>query len=62
MDLTFGAGGHTKNLLNRNEKSIVYALDRDQNSILLAQEMAKEYPCEKKFVLIKNSIKIFIFK
>ncbi|CAF1291063.1 unnamed protein product [Rotaria sordida] len=44
LDLTFGAGGHTKGLLNRNEKSIVYALDRDQNAIELAYEMAKEYP------------------
>ncbi|CAF2643754.1 unnamed protein product [Rotaria sp. Silwood2] len=44
FDLTFGAGGHTKGLLNRNEKSIVYALDRDQKAIELAHEMAKEYP------------------
>ncbi len=50
MDLTFGAGGHTKNLLNQNEKSIVYALDRDHNSILLANEMSKEYPCENEFI------------
>jgi len=48
LDLTFGAGGHTKGLLNHNEKSIVYAVDRDQNSIELAHEMAKEYPCENK--------------
>ncbi|CAF2137418.1 unnamed protein product [Rotaria magnacalcarata] len=44
LDLTFGAGGHTRGLLNCNENSIVYALDRDQNSIELAREMAKEYP------------------
>lgn len=48
MDLTFGAGGHTKGLLDRNEKSIVYALDRDPYAIELAQQMAKEYPCENK--------------
>jgi 16S rRNA C1402 N4-methylase RsmH len=53
LDLTFGAGGHTRGLLNRNEKSIVYALDRDQNSIKLAHEMAKEYPCENEFFLFK---------
>ncbi len=46
LDLTFGAGGHSKGILNRNEKSIVYALDRDENSIELAHQMAKEYPCE----------------
>jgi 16S rRNA C1402 N4-methylase RsmH len=57
LDLTFGAGGHTKGLLNRNEKSIVYALDRDQNSIELANEMAKEYPCDNEvffFFVIEN--------
>ncbi len=51
LDLTFGAGGHTKGLLNRNEKSIVYALDRDQNSIELAHEMTKEYPYENVLLL-----------
>ncbi len=59
MDLTFGAGGHTKGLLNRNEKSIVYALDRDQYAIELAREMAKEYPCERKKFIIE--IKIFYY-
>ncbi|CAF3377560.1 unnamed protein product [Rotaria socialis] len=44
LDLTFGAGGHTKGLLNCNGNSIAYVLDRDQNSIELAREMAKEYP------------------
>ncbi|UJR13922.1 hypothetical protein I4U23_000927 [Adineta vaga] len=44
LDLTFGAGGHTRGLLNQNDKSIVYALDQDQYAIELAQEMAKEYP------------------
>jgi 16S rRNA C1402 N4-methylase RsmH len=53
LDLTFGAGGHTRGLLNRNEKSVVYALDRDLNAIELAHQMAKEYPCENKF-LFKN--------
>ncbi len=47
LDLTFGAGGHTKGLLDRNKNSIVYVLDRDQYAIELARDMAKEYPCEK---------------
>ena len=47
LDLTFGAGGHTKGLLNRNPQSIMYALDRDQYAIELARQLAKEYPCEK---------------
>jgi 16S rRNA C1402 N4-methylase RsmH len=46
LDLTFGAGGHTKGLLNQNDKSIVYDIDRDQYAIELAHQMAKEYPCE----------------
>ncbi|CAF0911575.1 unnamed protein product [Adineta ricciae] len=44
LDLTFGAGGHTRGLLNQNEKSIVYALDRDPHAVELANKMAKEYP------------------
>lgn len=44
--MTFGAGGHTKGLLDSNEQSVVYALDRDQSSIALAQQMAQNYPCE----------------
>ena len=47
LDLTFGAGGHTKGLLNRNPQSIVDALDRDEYAIELARQLAKEYPCEK---------------
>ena len=48
MDLTFGAGGHTRGLLDRNQNSIVYALDRDQYAIELAHNMAKEYSCENR--------------
>lgn len=59
MDLTFGAGGHTQGLLNQNAKSTVYALDRDQNAVNLAHEVAKEYPCETKhiiFIAIETAI------
>jgi 16S rRNA C1402 N4-methylase RsmH len=54
LDLTFGAGGHTKNLLNQNEKSIVYALDRDHNSILLANECRKNIRVRMNLFFIEN--------
>lgn len=61
LDLTFGAGGHTKGLLNRNPQSIVNALDRDQYAIELAQQLAKEYPCETNEIKsIKNILCIEI--
>jgi len=46
--MTFGAGGHTRGILDRLENSIVYAIDRDETAIELAHQMAKEYPCERK--------------
>lgn len=51
LDLTFGAGGHSKRLLETNPHSIVYAIDRDERAIELAEKMSKEFPCELK----KNS-------
>ena len=47
--MTFGAGGHTKGLLDQNEQTIVHALDRDERAMQLAHDMAKDYPCEREF-------------
>lgn len=44
VDMTFGAGGHTRAILERNPRSIVYALDRDPNAYRLAQKLALKYP------------------
>ncbi|XP_038052756.1 12S rRNA N4-methylcytidine methyltransferase-like [Patiria miniata] len=44
VDMTFGAGGHTRALLNHGAATAqVYALDRDPAAHTLAQNMAKKY-------------------
>lgn len=42
LDMTFGAGGHTKQLLNSSEDVVVYALDRDPVAYELAVQTASE--------------------
>lgn len=44
VDMTFGAGGHTSAILEKNPKSIVYALDRDVEAFELAKKLALKYP------------------
>ncbi|KAI9577915.1 hypothetical protein GQX74_014059 [Glossina fuscipes] len=43
IDMTFGAGGHCKKLLDSCKDIKVYALDRDPVAYKLAQQMSKEY-------------------
>ncbi|RNA14476.1 putative methyltransferase 15 [Brachionus plicatilis] len=44
LDLTFGAGGHTKAILESNPNSIVYASDRDPHAFKICQELSQKYP------------------
>ncbi|XP_048508951.1 probable methyltransferase-like protein 15 homolog [Athalia rosae] len=44
VDMTFGAGGHTKRILNSSSDIKIYALDRDPVAHNFAKELAKEYP------------------
>lgn len=44
MDLTFGAGGHTKAILESNPNSIVYASDRDPKAFEICQDLSQKYP------------------
>ena len=55
LDLTFGAGGHTKELLKAFPYCTVYALDRDNRAIELANKLAET----TKFVFI---LKSYIYK
>lgn len=41
--MTFGGGGHTKEILNTAPEVTVLALDRDPTAICLAQQLAKEH-------------------
>jgi 16S rRNA (cytosine1402-N4)-methyltransferase len=44
VDCTFGAGGHTQEILTRFPGSRVIALDADPNAVARAQALATEYP------------------
>ena len=44
IDMTFGAGGHTKRILDSSPDVKVIALDRDPAAHNLAQEMTETYP------------------
>ena len=41
--MTFGAGGHSKAILNKNPNSVLYALDRDPLAYDLAKKVSREY-------------------
>jgi 16S rRNA C1402 N4-methylase RsmH len=42
--MTFGAGGHTKAILEKNPNSIVYTLDRDPFAYNLAKQLKEKFP------------------
>ncbi|XP_063145613.1 12S rRNA N4-methylcytidine (m4C) methyltransferase [Candoia aspera] len=44
LDMTFGAGGHTKAILRKAKDIKIYALDRDPTAYELAQHLSESYP------------------
>lgn len=44
IDMTFGAGGHTKKILDSSDTVRVIALDRDPVAHKFAQELSEKYP------------------
>ncbi|KAM3855651.1 12S rRNA N(4)-cytidine methyltransferase METTL15 isoform 2-T3 [Vipera latastei] len=44
LDMTFGAGGHTKAILQKAKDIKIYALDRDPAAYKLAQQLSASYP------------------
>ncbi|XP_053964368.1 probable methyltransferase-like protein 15 homolog [Anastrepha ludens] len=44
IDMTFGAGGHTRQLLEKHDDIKVFALDRDPIAYELARSISEEYP------------------
>ncbi|XP_020569101.1 probable methyltransferase-like protein 15 isoform X3 [Oryzias latipes] len=55
LDMTFGGGGHTKEILNTVPEVTVLALDRDPSAISLAQQLAKQHPGRVKPLLCRFS-------
>ncbi|KAA0723336.1 putative methyltransferase-like protein 15 [Triplophysa tibetana] len=51
LDLTFGAGGHSKAILQSVPGVTVVAVDRDPRAFQLAQHLAQEFPGQVKPVL-----------
>ncbi|XP_067297301.1 probable methyltransferase-like protein 15 [Pseudorasbora parva] len=51
LDLTFGAGGHSKAILQSVPGVTVVAADRDPTAFQMAQRLAEEYPGQVKPVL-----------
>lgn len=44
LDMTFGAGGHTKAIMNATPDVTVYALDRDPMAFQMIQQLSEEHP------------------
>lgn len=42
--MTFGAGGHTERILQENDNTVVYCLDRDPTAYAMARQLSKRYP------------------
>ncbi|XP_032139581.1 probable methyltransferase-like protein 15 isoform X3 [Sapajus apella] len=44
LDMTFGSGGHTKAILQKESDIVLYALDRDPTAYVLAEHLSELYP------------------
>ncbi|XP_070129588.1 12S rRNA N(4)-cytidine methyltransferase METTL15 isoform X2 [Equus caballus] len=44
LDMTFGSGGHTRAILQKESDITLYALDRDPTAYALAEQLSELYP------------------
>ncbi|XP_058161595.1 12S rRNA N(4)-cytidine methyltransferase METTL15 isoform X1 [Dasypus novemcinctus] len=44
LDMTFGSGGHTRAILQKESNITLYALDRDPTAYAIAKELSELYP------------------
>ncbi|XP_073868680.1 12S rRNA N(4)-cytidine methyltransferase METTL15 isoform X5 [Macaca fascicularis] len=51
LDMTFGSGGHTKAILQKESDIVLYALDRDPTAYALAEHLSELYPKQIRAVL-----------
>ncbi|EDL27777.1 methyltransferase 5 domain containing 1, isoform CRA_a [Mus musculus] len=46
LDMTFGSGGHTRAILQKEPDVMVYALDRDPVAYAIAEQLSRLYPTQ----------------
>uniref|UniRef100_A0A2K6KM43 12S rRNA N(4)-cytidine methyltransferase METTL15 n=1 Tax=Rhinopithecus bieti TaxID=61621 RepID=A0A2K6KM43_RHIBE len=51
LDMTFGSGGHTKAILQKESDIVLYALDRDPTAYALAEHLSELYPKQIRAIL-----------
>ncbi|EHH23024.1 Putative S-adenosyl-L-methionine-dependent methyltransferase METT5D1 [Macaca mulatta] len=51
LDMTFGSGGHTKAILQKESDIVLWALDRDPTAYALAEHLSELYPKQIRAVL-----------
>nr|XP_015107523.1 probable methyltransferase-like protein 15 isoform X2 [Vicugna pacos] len=51
LDMTFGSGGHTKAILQKESDITLYALDRDPAAYAIAEQLSKFYPKQIRAIL-----------
>lgn len=56
IDMTFGAGGHTKSLLDTNKSIKIIAIDRDPVAVKKAQELAAQVAIKSERLGIKQTV------
>ncbi|XP_076970389.1 12S rRNA N(4)-cytidine methyltransferase METTL15 isoform X2 [Tamandua tetradactyla] len=44
LDMTFGSGGHTRAILQKESNITLYALDRDPTAYAIANQLSESYP------------------
>ncbi|XP_011360864.1 12S rRNA N(4)-cytidine methyltransferase METTL15 isoform X3 [Pteropus medius] len=51
LDMTFGSGGHTRAILQKESNITLYALDRDPTAHVIAQQLSELYPKQIRAIL-----------
>ncbi|XP_060160407.1 12S rRNA N4-methylcytidine (m4C) methyltransferase isoform X3 [Globicephala melas] len=51
LDMTFGSGGHTRAILQKESDITLYALDRDPTAYAIAEQLSELYPKQIRAIL-----------
>lgn len=51
LDMTFGSGGHTRAILQKESDITIYALDRDPTAYAMAEQLSELYPKQVRALL-----------